>query len=202
MMRRNSAEFSSVAVQNDTELWQAMKNGSRAAFQTIYEEHIDAILQYGRRFSSDQQLVEDCVHDLFVNIWRTREGASQTDAIRQYLLVAVRRILIKRLKKAQAFQDLPEENIHFEQEDNVETELIEAEQASADQYRLTEAMQQLSARQREAIFLKYHQGVAYEEIAKIMGINYQSVRNLVFNGITKLRKLLQLILWCLWPIFF
>ena len=55
-------------------------------------------------------------------------------------------------------------------------------------------MQQLSSRQREAIFLKFYEEMDYQEVAAAMDINYQSVRNLIFNGIKKLRDILVAIL--------
>jgi RNA polymerase sigma factor (sigma-70 family) len=48
-------------------------------------------------------------------------------------------------------------------------------------------LNQLSPRQRKAIILYYIEERKYEDICVIMEMNYQSVRNLIHRGITKLR---------------
>jgi RNA polymerase sigma factor (sigma-70 family) len=52
----------------------------------------------------------------------------------------------------------------------------------------------LNARQKEAIYLRYQMGMSYDEIAKLLNINNQSVRNLVHRSITKIRKDMDLYL--------
>ena len=175
----------------DIELWLQLKSGNAHAFQIIYEAHIQALLQYGKRFSQDSQRVEDCIHDLFVNLWRNRDTIGKTDSIRRYLLVSLRRSIIKQITKASRTQEISEEQpLQLVFTGSIEKELIDSEINLENQSRLAEAMKTLSARQQEAIYLKYHRELSYEDVAQIMEINYQSVRNLVFNGITKLRKLL------------
>jgi RNA polymerase sigma factor (sigma-70 family) len=46
----------------------------------------------------------------------------------------------------------------------------------------------LSPRQRQIINLYYVKHLKYEEICNVMGINYQSVRNLMHRSITRLRE--------------
>ena len=50
---------------------------------------------------------------------------------------------------------------------------------------------QLSPRQREALTLYYIEERKYEDICEIMDMNYQSVRNLMHRGLTKLRALVS-----------
>lgn len=52
---------------------------------------------------------------------------------------------------------------------------------------LNTAMEVLSPRQREAIYLKFVSNLSYEEISNLLEINYQSARNLIFRGVEKLR---------------
>lgn len=177
--------------QRDLDDWRAMKAGSKKAFRKIYEAHIGALLQYGKRFTRDAQTVEDCVHDLFVDIWKRREGLGITDSIRRYLLVSLRRSIIRQNQKLSKTDDLENgTDLELPFAGSVENEIITEEMGRENKSKLSTALSQLSARQREAIYLKYHKNLAYEDVAEIMNINYQSVRNLVFNGITKMRTLL------------
>jgi RNA polymerase sigma-70 factor (ECF subfamily) len=56
--------------------------------------------------------------------------------------------------------------------------------------RVLQALDQLSNRQKEIIYLKFYQELNYEEVSEIMNINYQAARNLLYQSIKSLKKLL------------
>jgi RNA polymerase sigma factor (sigma-70 family) len=119
-----------------------------------------------------------------------------TTAIRPYLLVCLRRKVLKQIgkeQKSEALSDFGE----YGNEEAAEALLIQGEQAAFQTQKLQAAMAQLSDRQREAIFLKYYEELEYQEVAEMMNINYQSVRNLIFSGIKKMREILAIILFIL-----
>jgi len=71
--------------------------------------------------------------------------------------------------------------------DNVEKDYIANEKEQTDNAYVTRMLDQLSPRQRKAIVLYYIEEKKYEDICVIMDMNYQSVRNLIHRGISKLR---------------
>ncbi|MBK6783157.1 MAG: hypothetical protein IPG79_04925 [Saprospiraceae bacterium] len=54
---------------DNPDLWQRCKKGDRDAFKLLYQLHIDDLVAYGRKICSDQEILEDGIHDLFVYIW-------------------------------------------------------------------------------------------------------------------------------------
>ena len=56
--------------------------------------------------------------------------------------------------------------------------------------RVLQALDQLSNRQKEIIYLKFYQELNYDEVSEIMNINYQAARNLLYQSIKSLKKLL------------
>ena len=72
-----------------------------------------------------------------------------------------------------------------------ETLLINKQESEEKAARVIAAMQQLSNRQKEIIYLKFYQELNYEEVSEIMGINYQVARNLFHQSVKALRKLLS-----------
>lgn len=174
---------------NDQQLWQSLKDGREDALERIYREHVDALLRYGRQFSTDVNLVQDCIHDLFVELWRNRSGLGDNDNIRPYLLVALRRKVIRRIKKLQKTQnEWDNKEVEFLAIPAIDASIIDREISEANSTALKKAMTQLSKRQREALYLKYFEEMSYEEICEALEINYQSVRNLVSAGLKALRK--------------
>ncbi|RZK52474.1 MAG: sigma-70 family RNA polymerase sigma factor [Hymenobacter sp.] len=78
-------------------------------------------------------------------------------------------------------------------------EFLIAQQTDAEQgQRLLAALNQLSKRQREALYLRFFDDFSYERIAEVMALNIQSVRNLIFRALQVLRQVLaSLLLLCL-----
>ena len=66
--------------------------------------------------------------------------------------------------------------------------------------KLATALDQLSERQKEAIYLYYIQEIPLNEVQSLLGMNYQSTRNLIHRAITKLRQTIKLTsLLCIFP---
>lgn len=177
----------------DQELWSKLKQGDKKSLQKIYDLQVEYLLQYALRISRDEALIQDCVHDLFVEIWKSRENLGTTTAIRPYLIVALRRKLIRQIQKENKSEELTD-HLAFDLVPGSDEILIQGEESKIEKQKLTRAMGQLSERQREAIFLKYYEEMDYQEVAETMDINYQSVRNLIFTGVKKLRTLLATII--------
>lgn len=178
---------------DDRQLWQRLKEGNEDALERIYREHVDALLRYGGQFSTDASLVEDCIHDLFVELWRNRAGLGNNDNIRPYLLVALRRKVIRHLQRLQKTRnDRDAKEVEFLAVPAIDESIIGRELSEAQTQELSRAMAQLSKRQREVLYLKFFEEMSYDEICEALQINYQSVRNLVAAGLKAMRKYLTL----------
>ena len=77
------------------------------------------------------------------------------------------------------------------EQSSIEDGMIQSEFNLELKNRLKLGLEILSSRQKEAIFLRYHNGMEYDDICDIMDIGYQSVRNLISSGIKKLQKHLK-----------
>lgn len=183
---------------NDLALWQQLKEGEKKALERIYQQEVRALLNYGKKFSKDAQLVEDSVQDLFIELWRNRSTLGKTDSIRRYLFVSLRRKIIRqieRTKKRVSEGELVDS--HFEAVISIEEQIIGSEVSTAQSTKLKQAFETLSKRQQEAVYLKYYAGMDYEDIGEILEINYQSVRNLVSNALKALRKTMMIVIFVL-----
>lgn len=177
---------------SDLSLWRELKAGSQQALERIYREQAVALLRYGAKFSRDQQLVEDCVQELFVELWQHRATIGETDHIRKYLFVSLRRKVIRQLSNPGTTQPDRGE-LHdgqFGAELGIDTQLIQVELDAEQQARLQQALAELSPRQQEILYLKYFADLDYHQIGEIMDLNYQSARNLVSRALEALRQVL------------
>jgi len=67
-------------------------------------------------------------------------------------------------------------------------EVDEKESFNENKKELMQGLNQLTERQKEILYLHYVNEMEYEEICEIMGMNDQSVRNLIQRSINKLRE--------------
>lgn len=181
---------------SDLTLWKRLKDGEKAALEQIYRTYAAQLLKYGRKFSKNDQLIEDCVQDLFVELWRNREGVSMTDSIQPYLLLSLRRKVIRQSDKSKKLVSETESTeLDFDAEISIDQTLIEQELSSERAAQLKAAMENLSKRQKEVIYLKYITGLDYEDISEVMDLNYQSARNLVSSALRALKKQMLSFFW-------
>ncbi|HPG05410.1 MAG TPA: sigma-70 family RNA polymerase sigma factor [Saprospiraceae bacterium] len=168
-------------------LWLRFKQGDSDAFEQLYQENLDGLLRYGHHFTPQTELIEDVIQELFVDLWQRKANLGDTDSPRKYLCASLRHRLYRTLKK----------NAKTASEDEIPFDMSwdwEDAPSSEERYAQVEsALEQLSHREKEAIYLRYHQGLSYEEIGDIMGVQYQSLRNQVHRAIQKLRTILTIV---------
>lgn len=166
----------------DHALWKAFKAGSELAFEQIYRREIQGLIHYGKKLTQDVVLIQDAVQDLFLEIWNSRSRLTDTDNIRFYLLRALRNKLSK--KTGPGIAETHGEEIS---EPSVEFAIVENEARDSRILRLEKALQKLSKRQQEAINLRYYHDLSNEEVARTMGVNYQSACKFIYSGLKILK---------------
>lgn len=178
-------------VTDDKLLWQAFKQGDKSAFSLLYQRYVRILISYGKKISQDEQTVEDAVQDLFFDLWQSRSRLSDVESARFYLFRSLRRKIHKSIRPDQGLSDsweiTDEELLPISPAQ--ETELINAEIAQWQTADLQAKIKSLPLRQYEVLVLYYYQDFSYEQIASILAINQQSVRNLLQRALQKLRQL-------------
>lgn len=174
---------------SEGEVWNAFKAGDEAAFIKIYEKYFDVLVNYCFQFTQDEDLIKDCVQDLFIFIRNKRSTLSSTDNIKLYLLKACRNRLISYLKKQhviKSYDDLG--NDSFVPVLSTEDNIINLQTREIKEEKLNRAIQKLSIKEREMIYYFYFQNMSYESIRELMDYDHvKSVRSLLYKALTKLK---------------
>lgn len=172
----------------DILLWETFRNGDREAFAVLFRKYYSALVFFGNKFISDSQLLEDAIQELFIELWQAKSKAPIL-SVKAYLLKSLKYKLLKLIKRNDAAEALDENSdLHFEW--SHENFLIAEQESEEKKQQLLLALAQLSSRQKEIIYLKYYQNLNYEEVSEIMNINYQAARNLLYQSIKALKKIL------------
>ncbi len=176
--------------QLDTQLWNRFKNGDQSALSLIYSENARALYLYGLKFTGNREIIEDVIQNLFSDLMRNRERLGDTDNIKFYLYKAFRRKLIREIKFEARFTEMLIEEPSFGIRYSIEQEIISKETKDNTSKRLLRAIEQLSPRQKEAIYLRYTKELGYQEISQILDMGVDASRNLICRAIKSLKSTL------------
>jgi RNA polymerase sigma factor (sigma-70 family) len=176
-------------------VWNALREGNQRALDYIFEKYVRLLYAYGGKITKDQGAVEDCIQDLFVELWRKHEVLGNTDNIKFYLLKSLRRRIARRISNdhRKIGVNSLQENYSIEVEFPIEFDLIQQQISIEQQEQLTHAISKLSERQREAVYLKFYEKMDYEQLAEVLGITLTSAYKLIGKAVDTLRKSVRII---------
>ena len=173
---------------SDIELWDLFVQGKKEALGEIFKRYYPLLFQYGGKICPDAATLEDCIQELFTELWQKKSN-TPIQSVRAYLLQALKYKLYKSFRNKKMTAGLKEnEDDYFEF--SHEMFLINRYEDEQRLKKIANAINQLPARQKEIIYLKIYKGLSYEEISEIMEINYQVVRNLLCQALKTFRKLI------------
>ena len=166
--------------------WNAFKQGDWDAFTALYGEFYELLNNYGRKFTQDADLIQDVVHDLFVRLWTTRTRLGNPASVKNYLYKALRSALFRKIQSLSKFVELDNASGGFTVNFIPDASFRQEEQELRSQ--VIALVNTLPARQQEIIFLRFYEGMSYEEIAVIMDINMSSTYKLLYKALDNLQK--------------
>lgn len=173
--------------------WERFRRGDDAAFERLYRAYHPVLFRYGRSLVHDDELVRDCLHDVFVNLHRYRATLNPAADPKLYLIGTLRRMLADHLRRE---QNRRERNHRWAEEalapeETIEDTLTEGEAQRVRLAHVQRAYAALSRRQREAIHLRFFAGLEYAQIAQLMQVSHQSAHNFVQRGLRRMEDELR-----------
>lgn len=171
------------------QLLTAYQAGDTQAFSRLYDLYANVLFNYGHRLTADKELLKDCIHDVFVKVYTRKNELSSIENFKSYIFISLKNKIYDEMRKQVYMSGQSIEDVDPAGSDDVEKHYLRAEQEYVESRTVQTMMGQLSPRQREALTLYYIEEKKYEDICEIMSMNYQSVRNLMHRGLTKLRSI-------------
>lgn len=167
--------------------WREFLSGDKGAYTWIYNNFVQILYSYGLRFTTDRELIKDCIHDIFTGLYRNRRGLPEPDNVKVYLLVSLKNALIRAIYKESRYER-DAELVQFAIEPTVEEQFILKEEYDEGQKKLQQILCVLTPRQREIIYYRYIQELSFDEICTLMDMNYQSAQNLIQRSLLKIKS--------------
>jgi len=178
------------AISTEVQLWNELRAGHKHALAQLYNLHVKALYNFGNKVCQDTALVEDAIHDLFVDIWKNHKNLSAAVSVRAYLYASLRRRIAKATDRTMSL-------LRFDQRweelglttGSDEVRIVEAETSDEQVKKLKAHLNNLSPRQYEAIVLRFYDDLSEEQAALALGCSAGSVKRHVHLGLTWLRAL-------------
>jgi RNA polymerase sigma factor (sigma-70 family) len=169
--------------------WQRFLSGDNEAYSWLYNEYVQALFRYGSRFTSDSELIKDCIQDLFTSLYKNRKRLGPPPAnVRVYLFVSLRNNLARALQRNARYVSMEQDMHTFLLEPTVEEQLIDSESDINSRNLVEKILSALTPRQKEIIYYRYLQELDLKDICALMQLNYQSAQNLLQRAMKVMKK--------------
>lgn len=174
-------------------LWEKVCSGNEEALGKLFGDMFDSLYSYGYRIIPESEDVRDAIQEVFFQLWKYRENLSVPDSVRAYLFTSLRHELLNKKKATSRRSEICNKYL-IEEFDalfnyNSWEEILDLDNQESRE--LKNAIENLTPRQREAIYLKYFEGLSTDELSEILQMRAQSVYNLVLKAINNLRNYLD-----------
>ena len=170
--------------------WRLFLTGDEQALSAIFRTYHDDLFNYGMKLAGNTEIVKDSIQEMFLKLWRNRRSLSETSKIKPYLFKALRRHIEDYLAIYNRYYFTDKPLLEFEVQISTEDFIINNQVSEENQKKVLEVLKQLSPRQREAIYLRYFENLEFENIALVMDMNVQSVRNTLHRAMQTLREMM------------
>lgn len=169
----------------DEQLMATYVRGDQAASHELFLRFSPILLGLFRRQGAQPDDAQDLLQQTFLHLHRARLDFKQGTSVRPWLFTIAfnvhREVGRKKLRRRER---------GLEQEPAVASSVSQPLESSEDAARVREGLGALPDAQREVIELHWFQGVAFAEIAAIVGASVSAVKVRAHRGYERLRELL------------
>jgi RNA polymerase sigma factor (sigma-70 family) len=177
----------SIAAETDIALWDMIIAGDETSYAKFVKNYAKPLFNYGYRLCNDRDFLKDCIQDLFVEVWNRRDKIKAGEQFKWYLFKALRNSIFR--EQAKFLRNLPlTDEYDFIVEFDVEYHQIITDSEQELICKVKRTLEHLPPRQKEVLYLRYFEGLPFDDIAEIMEISKQSSHNLLQKAYKSFRE--------------
>ena len=160
---------------SDEHIVQKTQNGDAESFGILVERYEAKLLRYGRKFLTNNDDIIDLVQEVFLRAYTNIQDFDTTRRFSPWLYRIAHNAFINALKKTKS------EPLHFFDPDTIlphlvadqNTENVASERELKE--RMNSSIDNLGAKYREPLILRFFENLSYDEIADILRIPVSTV---------------------------
>lgn len=155
----------------------ALKNGSYAAFETLYGMYSARLYGYCYRYTKSHEDTQDIMQDVFTSLWLSRGQIRDENSIVHYLFHIAKNKLINRFQ-SQVNSPVFEEYVAYCNSQDISVNNT-GETVEYDDFRraINQIKEMLPDTQKKVYEYSKEQELSNKEIAEILGLSEQTVKN-------------------------
>ncbi|MGJ9373810.1 RNA polymerase sigma factor [Nesterenkonia sp. CF4.4] len=163
------------------------KDDSPFDVRKAFAENGGALYAFALNALRDQAEAQDCVQEVFIRAWRSRERYDSSRAsVRTWLFAITRNLVIDSLR-ARARRPTPSDPERIEWASDPVTEDVPIVERLA----LYESLATMTYEHREVIVAVHLEGVSYQELSERTGVPVATLRTRMYYGLRSLRTALE-----------
>ncbi len=167
--------------------------GDDAAWETVVNSYAKRIYNLTYRYTGRRTEAEDLTQEIFIRVYQNLKSfRSNSGTFQSWIMKVGRNLIIDHYRRTRRFQQsagTEEMEAMNLKDDKVPNPQRSVEQSEASLF-LSEGLQALSPELKEAIILRDLEGMAYQEIAELLGIPEGTVKSRINRARLELAKLL------------
>lgn len=175
---------------NDKILFNRIREDNRLALNTLFKTHYQNLCRFANTYLRNKEEAEECVADVFVNLWKNRKNIVIEKSFKAYIYTAVKYAAFATLKKRNpAIEDIETlPDFLFEDPWGTEQVVIHAEL----EHHVNLAIDTLPFRCRQVFLMSRIESLSYKEISSILSISEKTVENHLVKALSILRNIFKL----------
>lgn len=179
-----------------------LQNDSNEAFEYLYNAYSSRLYGFVYKLTQSAEMADEVVQESFIKIWENRAHINPEFPFKSYLFMIARNHVINVFRRKSLITNLNEfEHIqnNLEFSENNTQHLAELNDLKA---YIEKAKSYLTPHQAQIFELSKEQGLSNQEIAELLNISNQSVKNQLSTSLSTLQSFFDKRMWVLLPLLY
>lgn len=189
LVRAQDPAPDALSERSDDELMALARAGLKSAFAALVERHAVRVVNLCARFVNDAQLGRELGQDTWALVWQSREKYHGEGAFVPWLVTVARNHCRNELRRRKSVATHERRELARDREPvagQLDGLLIEERRR-----RVRQALAELAPALREALLLRYGEGLRYDQITQVVDAGESTLRSRVHHGLKALRQKLE-----------
>lgn len=175
----------------DDALFTALKQQNATALSVLFHRHGRLVYGLAYKILVNSQEAEDLTQEIFLSLWRNANKSPDCRFFVRYLVTLTKSRAIDKLRaKGRHLRRVDRWGQQMKVDSSVQITPVEQAVRLERAEHVRQALEQLSAKQRQVIELAYDQGLSQSEIAQKLELPLGTVKTSTRQGLLKLKSIL------------
>jgi RNA polymerase sigma-70 factor (ECF subfamily) len=187
LVRAPSSSDDALEERSDDELMRLARAGLKPAFAVLVERHAARVVACCTRLVNDAQLGRELAQDTWVLVWQARDKYRADGGFVPWLVTVVRNHCRNELRRRTRVADERAASNELAHPTGPLDDLLVEERRRA----VRGALSELAVPLREALLLRFGEGLRYDEMTSVAGTGESTLRSRVHHALKALRRKLE-----------